>query len=419
MGESPEGASRVFVPFFTAQATTAIGSAVAQFALVWWLTSSVRNPATALATATLTSTLPGIVLGPMVGALVDRGNRRRIVMLADGAIALTLLGLTLLWTLKLLAPWHLFVAMALRGLAGTFQYPAVQALTPRLVAPEHLTRVAGLQQMVQSATIIAAPPLGALLTSVMPLGWILALPVGASVLAICLTLLVPAGLGNTIVASGDRKPPSLWADLKEGLRYVVGWPALLICMFLGTVLNMILTPAFALMPVYVRKELHGGAPLLAGIESSFGFGGLAGGALLGAWGGFPRKMATSMLGLGIMGVGILLVGLATRIGNAAGFVGMALLGVGAPICNGPIMAVVQSAVAPNLMGRVMTFMGSISSGAAPLALAVSGPLADRFGVAPGYIAGGVACLLAGLALPVLPTWRLEEEGKVRGAVTPR
>ncbi|MCI0521317.1 MAG: MFS transporter, partial [Chloroflexi bacterium] len=172
--------------FFTiwgGQALSLVGSALVQFALVWWLTVETGS-ATILASASLVALLPQIFLGPFVGALVDRWNRRRIMIVADSGIALATVALMILFALERAEVWMIFVLAFVRSLGGAFHHPAMTASTSLMVPKEQLTRVAGLNQTLQGVIGIFAPPLGALLISLFPTQAILAIDIGTALLAI-------------------------------------------------------------------------------------------------------------------------------------------------------------------------------------------------------------------------------------------
>ena len=97
-----------------------MGSMLAGFALVWWLTETTGS-ATVLAMASLVQLLPGVVLGPFVGTLVDRWNRRRVMLVADSVIALFSAWLAYLFWTGSLQIWHVYAIMAVRAIGGTFE----------------------------------------------------------------------------------------------------------------------------------------------------------------------------------------------------------------------------------------------------------------------------------------------------------
>lgn len=134
------------------------------------------------------------------------------------------------------------------------------------------------------------------------------------------------------------------------------------------------------MPILVTRNLNSGATQLAWINTAFGIGVVVGGALLGVWGGFKRRIATSMLGIFGMTIGVFLIGLAPVNGLWWVIAGSAIFGLMNPIANGPFFAILQSVVAPDIQGRVFTVIGSMSMLMSPIGLAIAGPVADRFGV---------------------------------------
>ena len=191
---------RTFWTIWTGQALSLVGSQASQFALVWWLTEKTGSPAV-LTTATLLALLPAVVLGPFIGALVDRWSRRTIMMASDTAVALATLMLAVAFASDSVRVWHVYLALFVRAAVGTFQFPAAQASTSLMVPPEQLARVAGLNQMLQGGMIVVAPPIGALLLGVLPMPGVLAVDVLTALLAIgTLTVIAIPQPGRTTAA---------------------------------------------------------------------------------------------------------------------------------------------------------------------------------------------------------------------------
>jgi DHA3 family macrolide efflux protein-like MFS transporter len=397
--EDTQAKTQSMTPFFviwTGQAISLIGSQVVQFALVWWLTQ-LTGSATVLATATLAMMLPQVFLGPLAGAYVDRWNRRTVMIVADGLVALAALWLAYQYWLGAAQIWSVYVVMLLRSVGGCFHWPAMQASTSLMVPKEHLTRVAGINQTMQGALSIIGPPLGALLLAVLPMYGIMLVDVSTALLAIVPLLFVavpqPAANGH---GAADAPKQSIWGDVRDGLRYVWNWPGLLIVLAVAMAINFILTPAFSLLPLLVTRHFNGGALQLGWLESTWGVGVVVGGLLLGVWGGFKRRMVTALTGLTFMGMGTLLLGLVPAHLFWLAIVCMAVAGLMNPICNGPIFAMLQAVVAPDMQGRVFTLVGSASAAISPLSLAVAGPVADAVGIRIWYVVGGLLCVGIGL-----------------------
>jgi len=118
-----------FFTIWSGQALSILGSQLVQFALIWYLTVQAGS-ATVLATATLVGMLPNVVLGPFIGTLVDRWNRRRTMLLADSIEAIATIALAVLFALDAVEVWHIFAILFVRSLAGAFHANAMNALHP-------------------------------------------------------------------------------------------------------------------------------------------------------------------------------------------------------------------------------------------------------------------------------------------------
>ena len=388
-----------FFTIWTGQQVSLIGSNVLQFALVWWLTQ-LTGSATVLATATMMWVLPQVILGPLVGAYVDRLNRRVVMIVADAFVALVALWLAYLFWADAIQIWHVYAALLMRAIGGLFHWPAMQASTSLMVPDKHLTRVAGLNQTMQGALNVIGPPLGALLLAVLPFENIMLMDVGTAAFAILPLFFVAVPQPER--ASTEAEKPSVWSDMRAGLRYVWGWPGLLAILVMAMVLNFVVNPAFSLMPLLVTEHFKGDAPQLAWLESSWGGGLVLGGLLLSVWGGFRRRIYTSLMGLMLEGLGIVLVGLAPANVFWLAVAGMFVAGSMNALINGPFSALLQVIVAPEMQGRVFTVVGSLCSAMMPLSLAVAGPVADAIGLRSWYVVSGVVCTLLGLGACFVP-----------------
>lgn len=392
---------RPFFTIWTGQAFSLLGSALVQFALVWWLTRTTGS-ATVLALATMMAMLPQVFVSPVAGALVDRWNRRVVMIVADGLIALAVAVLALLYVVDSVQIWHIYVLMFIRAVGGAFHWPAMQASTSLMVPEKHLSRVAGLNQALQGLAAIVAPPLGALLLETLPMQATLAIDVVTAALAIgpLFFVHVPQPARTAAVEGGSRD--SVMADLREGLRFLGGWAGMLIVIGIAMMVNLLLHPAMSLQPLLITDHFGGGALELAWLQSGFGLGFVAGGITLGAWGGFKRRAVTGLLALALDGFGFALVGLAPA--NALGLAigAMFFAGFMTVIVNGSVFAMLQAVVPPELQGRVFTVVMSGSGIMAPLGLSIAGPMADTLGVRAWFVASGVLMVMMGVGALFVP-----------------
>jgi MFS transporter, DHA3 family, macrolide efflux protein len=413
-------------PFFTiwiGQAFSLLGSMLVQFALVWWLTKTTGS-ATVLATATLAAVLPSVIFGPVAGALVDRWNRRAVMIGADLLIALATLVLIYFFRSGAVQVWYVYAAMAFRGAMGGLHWPAMQASTSLMVPEKHLTRVAALNQTLNGAMNIVAPPLGALLIVALPMQFVLVIDVVTALLAVTplLFIAVPqparcpaAGGAEVALTPGNSSGrPSIAQDLRAGWRYVLSWPGLLGVLVLAMAINFVTTPAFSLMPILVTKHFGGGALQLGWLESGWGMGVVVGGLVLSAWGGFRRRVVTSLTGIVGAGIGMLIVGFSPAWALVMAVAGMFLSGFMNPIINGPFFALLQSNVEADMQGRVLGLVQSAAAAMMPLSLLVAGPIADTLGVRVWYLLGGGATLVIGMVCFFVPAiMHIESNGRAR------
>ncbi len=415
--QPPRWAPRFFT-IWTGQAFSLLGSQLVSFAIIWWLTQTTGS-ATVLATASLVGLVPQVVLGPITGALVDRWSRRLTMIIADGLIALATIVLAVLFAFGHVQIWQVYGLLFFRSVCGGFHWPAMQASTSLMVPKEHLARIQGLNQMLQGGMSIASAPLGALLLTALPMEGILAIDVFTAMLAIIPLFFfqVPQPV-RLDVGAGAQAKPSVWQDLVAGLKYVWGWPGLMLIGIMATVINFLLTPAFSLLPILVTKHFNGQAIQLATLESFSGIGFIVGGLVLGAWGGFKRRILTSLVGLFDMGAGCLVMGMLPPSAFVLAVATMLFLGIINPIVNGPLLAAVQAAVSPEMQGRVFTLISTMAAGMSPIGLMIAGPISDKLGVQTWFIIGGIVTGIMGVASLFIPAIMHFEDGRAGAAPGP-
>jgi len=409
---------KTFFLIWSGQAVSLVGSQMVHFSIAWWLTQSTGS-AVVLATVAIFGMLPQIVLGPFIGALVDRWNRRMVMIVSDTSIAVITVGLAALFLTGRIEHWHLYVVALVRSTMGVFHWTAMQASTSLMVPKEQLARVAGLNQTLQGVLTIVAPPLGALVVGLLPMGQIMLIDVATAALAVMPLLFVripqPANVSVEAIT-----PTGLLRDVRDGFRYLWAWPGLMIIMLMATLINFLLNPTGTLTPLLVTRHFDGGAWHLSALESAFGFGIIAGGLLLSSWGGFKRRIITSMAFLIVMGVATLLTGFAPGNMFLMAVAGSALSGLTMPLVNGPLFALMQDRIAPEMQGRIFSVIGSVSAAMSPLGMALAAPVADFLGIQVWWWIGGFACLLMGTAALLIPAVvNIEKQTTTKAAIEPK
>ena len=399
---------KTFFTIWSGQALSILGSQLVQFALIWHLTVQTGS-ATVLATASLVGMLPNVVLGPFIGTLVDRWNRRRIMLIADSIVALATLLLVAVFALDVVEVWHIYAVLLVRSLASTFHGNAMSASTSLLVPVERLTRIQGLNQLLNGGLNVVAAPLGAFLLEVLPMQGILAIDVITALFAILPLVFIHVPQPERIAK--DAEKTTVWTDFKAGLHYMLSWPGLMIIGLMTVGINFTIIPAFSLLPLMVKDYFAGSALHLGWIESAMGAGMIIGGGLLGIWGGFSHKILTSLVGLMGMGAGIMILALAPSSAISLAVGGALLVGFMTPMTMGPFFAVIQSTVEPDMQARVFSLLSSVGTGIVPLGLMIAGPVADQVGIQAWFLLGGVLCIfmaVTGLFIPAV--MNMEKKG---------
>lgn len=406
---------RRFFVIWGAQAFSLVGSALVQFALVWWLTIETGS-ASVLALAMTMAMLPQIAIGPFAGALVDRWNRRQVMIWADVSIAVATLVLITLFAAELVQVWHIYVVLFVRSVGGSFHFPAMAASTTLMVPEKHLARVGGLNQAVQGAVSIAAPAIAAALLLMLPIWGVLSLDVVTAAIAVAPLLFVriPQPVKRT---DGEGRPSSVLSDMRDGLRFLRGWRGAMTLIVMVMVINLLFTPAVTLMPILVTSYFGKGLVEFATMEMVIGASFVVGGLALGAWGGFKRKVVTMLLTGVVAGFGTMSVGVLPENGFYLAVGAMFLVGFMVAMVNGSASALMQATIPPDKQGRVFGLMGSLIVAMTPIGLAFAGPVSDLAGIQIWFIVAGIGlAAIMGSGFFTRSVMAIEDVSKQRVAV---
>jgi DHA3 family macrolide efflux protein-like MFS transporter len=392
--ETPQNWERTFFPVWVGQAFSLLGSELVQFSLIWYLTEKTGS-ASVLAVASFVALLPRVFLSPISGALVDRWSRQKVMIFADALVATATIILAGIFWLEYIQVWHIYVILFIRALGSGFHWPAMQASTSLMVPKDQLARISGMNQTLRGAMSIAAPLLAALMLEIFPIYKILSIDVITAIIAISPLLFVSIPQVNRNV---EKKAgfSHIWDDIKAGFKFLVGWRGLLYLTLAATFLNFLLFPGFTFTPLLVTDHFGKGVIELSMIESAFGMGMIIGGLVLSAWGGFRRNIYTILTGIVGLAVGTGLIALAPSNHFMLAVFGMSLAGFMNPIANGPIFAIMQTYVEPEMQGRVFSLLESMVSAMMPISMVIAAPVAEWVGVRGWLAFGAIGCLVIGV-----------------------
>jgi MFS family permease len=372
---------RTFLIVWLGQVVSLFGSSMTGFALTIWAWQ-LTNSATALALVGFFHFGPTVLLSPIGGALVDRWNRKLVMMFSDLATGLATVALLVLYSLGELQIWHLYVAGVFAGSFQAFQWPAYSAAISLLVPKQQFGRVHGMISLAESGANILAPLLAGVLIVTTGLSAILLIDIVTFVFAIAVLLAVripqPA-----VTAEGRAGQGSLLKEAGYGFRYIVARPSLLGLQLVFFVGNLMASLGFTVMAPMILAQTGNNATVLGSVQSVGALGGVAGGLLMTAWGGPKRRVHGVLLGHVVSGLSQAARAFGLPFWYAANFVGAGTI----PILNGSNQAIWQSKVAPDVQGRVFSVRRLIAQISAPLSILLAGPLADRV-FEPAMMPGG-------------------------------
>ncbi|HHK3131977.1 TPA: MFS transporter [Pseudomonas aeruginosa] len=381
-----------FWMIFSGQALSLVGSALTQFVLLWWITDTTGS-VSALATAGMAALLPQALLSPLGGTFADRYSRRLLMITADVISALCMAVLIVLFLTERIELWHAYVMMFIRSAMQAFQTPAATASMAMLVPRDFLPRAAGLNQSMQSFTVVAAAPLGALAISVMPMGWALGIDVGTALLGIVplLVFRIPQ-----LRAAGARGIGGIWTEFREGLTLVWGHPGLRRLYGLLGAVVLVIMPSFALLPLLIKEHFNGGAPQVALMEGLAGIGMVLGGMVVAALA--PRRQVPWVLwGFAASCLALALTGLVPGRLFGVAVAWWVLSGFTFILGNAPLTALLQATIPNQLQGRALSLLAMAMGLAAPVGLALATPLGEWIGIRWLFVLMGVAGTLVSLA----------------------
>ena len=381
-----------FFTIWAGQAVSLVTSAILQMAVIFYLTEETGS-AMVLSIASFAGFLPYAVLGPAIGVLVDRYDRKKIMIGADLMIAAAGGMLAVIGLYMKLPVWLVMTALFIRSVGTAFHSPALSAVTPLLVPKEELTKCAGYSQSLQSVSYILSPAAAAFLYSVWELNAIIALDVAGAAIA-CITVAfvrIPRP-----EAAQKSQGQNFLEEMKEGFIVLRKNKELFALLIIGTLYMFVYMPINALYPL-ISMEYFGGTPVHVSVtEIAYASGMLVGGLLLGLFGKFKRRTLLITASIFMMGASLTVSGLLPPNGFAAFAVCCVVMGLSVPFYSGVQTALFQEQIKPEYLGRVFSLTGSIMSLAMPIGLILSGFFADRIGVNYWFLISGV--LITGIAL---------------------
>ena len=375
-----------FFVAFAGQITSTIGSAITSFGVSIWLYQQ-TGQATELTWASAAFLGPLLLVAPFAGTVVDRGNRKRIMILADVAAGMTTIILLLLFRAGGLEQWHIYLLNIVNGIAQAFQWPAFSASVTLIVDKKQYARAAGFMQLGNPTARVIAPAAAAALLAFSTFELLLWVDLATFIFAV-ITMAFVIVPQPKISAENNTKDGYL-AATKLGFTYLLRHPSLLgiQLMKMGSNLGAIFGVA-VIVPMILATTGNDEAAL-ATARAIAAAGGIVGGLALGAWGGISKdrdRMLYILLAMSLVSITGIFYGIAHNVAGwaIAGFLSQFF----AAFVNANTRAIWQRKIPPDIQGRVFAVQGLITSLMLPIITVIAGPLADKF-FEPALLSSGV------------------------------
>jgi MFS family permease len=355
------------------QIVSVLASSMTAFAMTIWIYQKTES-VTALALMEVFFLTQFLLISPIAGVMVDRYNRKLMMMVSDLAAGTGTVAILTLFAIGKLEIWHLYITSVLLGIGNTFQWPAYTATISTMVPKEQYGRANGMMSLIETGPGVVAPFLAGALLPFIGLTGIMLIDVVTFIFAIGTLLFVFIPQPQR-TEEGRQSQGSIWKEAAYGFQYIFARPSLLGLQMIFFVGNLFATTGFTLVAPMILARTAQDSLAYGSAASAGAIGGVIGGIAMSAWGGFKRKVhgvllgwiLSSILGMVLLGTGQALPIWLVAMGFSWFFI---------PIINGSNQAIWQAKVAPDVQGRVFSARRLIAWFTNPIAPIIAGTLAD-------------------------------------------
>ena len=361
-----------FTVVWLGQIVSVLASAMSQFGLTIWMFTETGS-ATALGLMQVFFITPFLLISPLAGVMVDRHNRKLMMMVSDLMAGIATVLILIFQALGILEFWHLYFASVIYGLGNAFQWPAYSAAISTMVPKEQYGRANGMMSLVEAGPNVVAPLLAGVLLPIIGLTGILLFDVATFILAIGALMIVHIPQPPR-TEEGERGKGSVWKEAAYGFKYIFARPSLLglqLTFFMG---NLFAGIGYTVLAPMILSRTGNDSLMLGSAQTAGAVGGVIGGVIMSAWGGFKRRTHGILGGWIISGIGMAILGLTG--GLPVWIAGMVTTAIVIPLVNGSNQAIWQSKVAPDVQGRVFSARRLIAWFTNPISPIIAGTLAD-------------------------------------------
>ncbi len=374
--------NRYITRFLVAQTISLLGSSIVQYAIIWYITLTTSS-GKMITLSTLCGFLPQILISFFAGVWIDRYSRKRIVIITDCLIASATLVLVFSFLIGHKNIWLLLAVLAIRSAGTGVQTPAVNAIIPQIVPKRYLMKKNGINSTLSAIIMFVSPAISGAVLSIATLEETLFIDILTALIGTSITATVPI----ESLKIERRIVESHFIKVKEGIFYLKKHDFIRNILSFQLLVLFLISPSAFLTPLMVSRTFGTEVWRLTMSEMTYSFGMIVGGAIIASWGGFKKKLNTTLVAGGFYG--IMMIGLGVAPVFIAYLICNMLIGIASPCYNTPITATIQENVAAEMQGRIFSFMQIATSCALPLGMMFFGPLADIINIQNLLIISGI------------------------------
>ncbi len=378
--------------YLGSQSLSLFGSSLVQYSIMWHVTLSTQS-GFMMTLYVLAGFLPQIIVSLFGGVWADRYPRKKMIMITDSSIAACTLILAFIFLSGHYSLGLLFFVSSLRAVGSGIMAPAVSAVIPQLVPKEHLMRVNAINGSLQSFIFFVSPAMGGVILTVSTLTATFFVDVVTATAAVSILAFIRIPVHKKALEQGKG---GYLQDLQDGLRYVGKSKFIKELCWFYTVFCIFIVPAAFLSPLLIARVFGDAVWMLTVNEVVYSGGSILGGLIVAVWGGFKNRTVT--LAFSSILCGLFIIGMGFSSAFLLFLCFMLLAGIASPFANTAIVVMLQERVDPDILGRMMSLLSLIGSGAVPLGMLLFGPVADYVELVWLFMASGLIIILLGLGV---------------------
>lgn len=352
-----------------------------------WLVYRLTNSAFLLGVVGFSSQIPAFILTPFAGVLIDRWNRRRILVITQSLFMIQAFILSFLDLTGRITVEQIIILSTFLGLVNAFDMPTRQAFVVEMVErKEDLSNAIALNSFLFNGARLLGPAIGGTLISILGEG-ICFLLNGLSFLAV-----IAALWGMKIKPRKiELRDLHIWMELKEGFQYAFRFPPIRSLLLLLALVSVAGMPYTVLMPVFAKNILHGGPETLGFLMGASGVGALVGAIYLASRENVLGLGRVIVISLNIFGIGLIAFSQSQFL--FLSLLLLALIGFGMMVQMASSNTLLQTIVEEDKRGRIMSLYTMSFMGMVPFGSLFAGVLASRIGAPYTVTVGGISCIL--------------------------